>query len=277
MSALSEIEALPNSKPTLDKPSGLRRRLAGVALALALVGWWSSQRLPCGPDAGTELEGAPRFTTTAAHRTIRLGTFNIHGGKGSDGVLDLERTAHAVRGLDLVGLNEVHGPWFWQASDQAKLLAEALGLGWKFAPADLRYWHYRFGNGVLSSLHVSHWQRVPLPRQYGKSFRNVLLLAVDLESSTLQVLITHLDRSDDREREAQLQSVSEMFLALSEPAVLMGDLNTSTGDPGIARLLSQPGVRDPLADLAHGKTPARIDWILTRGLRAVDGGMGAAL
>lgn len=266
----------------VDHPATLTprriRRLAIAAACLALATWAASWRMPTGPATGTGLNSAQGGATSSAGVAsrapgrVRLGTFNIHGGKDRYNTRDLDRTAASLHNLELVGLNEVHGAYFWERADQAQILGETLGMDWLFAPAERRWGHYDFGNGLLCRLPVTGWQRIPLPRRHGRSFRNVLLVNVDIGGSPLRVLIVHVDRSDDRERREQLRSVGDLFLSLAEPAVLMGDMNTTSDEPGIARLLAAPGVHDPLLD-ATGESPARIDWLLTRGLRTVDAGV----
>ncbi len=255
---------MPSARP---RRATWRRRAAivgGIAICLVITGRLGSQRRPTGADAGVSLAGeqvaAPRLQDR-----IRLGTFNIHGGRGTDDRLDLDRTSQALAGLELVGLNEVHGPWLWQTNDQAEILGRALGMNWVFAPAERRWWHHEYGNALLAQCQVTSWQRIPLQRRYGKSCRNVLLARVPLANRELNVLVTHIDRSDDRERREQLRTVGELFLALAEPAVLLGDLNTSADEPALARILAAPGVRDPIAEYMSDP-PRRIDWILCRGL-----------
>jgi endonuclease/exonuclease/phosphatase (EEP) superfamily protein YafD len=64
-----------------------------------------------------------------------------------------------------------------------------------------------------------------------------------------------------------------LFLALDEPAVLVGDLNTGRGDPAIQAVLAAPGVVDPVGGERLPDQSERIDWILVRGLRGVDAGI----
>jgi len=269
------------------KPTAHRFRIDGQAVprvrrvrrAMAILGlvaiavWFGSERRPTGSDAGNRLTGTSGEQATDDGR-LRIGTYNIHGGKGRDGRRDLDRIGEVLRGLDLVALNEVRGGGLGQSTDQAEVLGEHLGLAWLFAPAEERWWHEQFGNGVVASLPIDYWQRIPLVRRYGKGHRNVLLLGARYRGRPLRLLITHIDRGDDRERSEQLRQVGELFLALAEPVVLLGDLNTSAHEPDLARLLARPGVHDPLAEAMGPATPdRRIDWILSRGLHGVDGGM----
>lgn len=246
-----------------------RGRSAVISLALLVMFiWFGSQRADTGPAHGASLNGSASLGPHDPATTFRIGTFNIHGGKGPDRLVDLSRIAAALRGADLVGLNEVHGRWLWESADQAEQLGDRLDARWLFAPGEQRWWHHGFGNGVLSKLDVTSWHRLPLPRLHSKSYRNMLLLAAQLGGRRTHVLITHVDRRSSVERQAQLRAVSELFLSLQPPAILLGDLNASRDDATLRALLDTPGVVDPLASL----DPRRIDWILLRGLRGIDGG-----
>lgn len=261
------------------RPLHLRlRRAACCVLAIGGAFWLLSWRVPSGPAAGNDVlsrtsVSAPQAARPdRAPRHVRLATFNIHGGKDRYDRRDLDRTAACLAGFDFIGLNEVHGAWFWQRADQAQLLGEQLDMPWLFAPAERRWLHYDFGNGMLVRLPVRSWQRMPLERRHGRSFRNALLTTLDVDGELVRVLVAHVDRSDDRERAEQLRVVGDWFLSLQQPAVLMGDMNTAAEEPGIARLLAAPGVHDPLAE-ATGSSVPRIDWLLARGLKTIDAGI----
>jgi len=245
-----------------------------VATSLSALVWAGYRRTPCGSEVGTAFSHAEgRSLVDVDIASFRAATFNIHGGEGRDGRLDLQRTAECFRGADLVALNEVYGRHFWEDADQAEILGRETNLDWLFAPSEHRWGHDHFGNAALTSLAVQSWQRFPLPRNYGHSCRNLLLAAFSHRGRTVRVVITHLDRSHDRDRERQLQLASDLFLGLDEPAILMGDMNTMADEPAMKRLLAAPGVGDPLAEVMGQATPRRIDWILTRGLETLDAGL----
>ena len=147
------------------------RRIALVIVALlSAVAYHGSQRHAAEPRAGVGLEWAevqPSVSSPAEPRTLRLATFNIHRGRGRDGVTDLDRTATTFAvgegvGFDVVGLNEVAGTLPWRRVDQAELLGRACACGWLFVPTEQRWWHPHFGNGLLSRLPVDAWRSVPL-------------------------------------------------------------------------------------------------------------------
>lgn len=243
-----------------------------AAMPIISGAWAQSIRVPAGPAAGTSFAGTAAAPPTT-NNAIRVALFNIHGGTGSDNVRDLGRTAECLRGFDLVGLNEVHGPKLWQRTDQCELLAEALGTQWLFAPTEWRFWHGSFGNGLLTDLPVVSWQRMPLARAGAKTHRNMVLAIVEVDRRRVNVLLTHLDSRDATRRQEQLRVAGELFLSLAEPAVLMGDLNTQPGDEQLERLLAAPGVEDCIAHTAEPAPQSRLDWILVRGLRCARAGM----
>jgi endonuclease/exonuclease/phosphatase family metal-dependent hydrolase len=263
-----ELPAVRAARRTAGWPFTVSRafRVAVIALALTAGGifWIGSDRQSSGPAAGERLLGSLRAASPRP-LTIRVGSFNIHSGVGPDGRLDLHRTADALNSLDLIALNEVRGPDFRGNPDQAEQLGQALGLRWLFAPTERQWWRDHFGNGVLTSLPVTNWLRIPLPCSRGKGYRNALLVTIETGDRPLHVLITHLDRTDDRAD--QLRVVSDLFLSLQEPALLLGDLNTSTADPQLQKLCAAPDVIDVIATNPASNLPRRIDWILARGLQ----------
>ena len=125
---------------------------------------------------GNETRRPDARTADPPRDSFRVGTFNIHGCTGADGRRDVDRVADCLKDLDFVALNEVHGPRFWERDDQAALLGRRLGMPWLFAPAT-RDWHcIDFGNGLLTSLPVESWQRIPLAASNGRGYRNAVLV-----------------------------------------------------------------------------------------------------
>ena len=234
--------------------------LAGFAYYL---GWRAA---PTQPAVGSSISGtvAPQ---PVGKRTFTIGTFNIQSGKGEDQVYNLQRTADTLRDTDICGLQEVRG--YFYGADEAHKLGDLTQRGWLFAPTERRFWHDDFGNGLLSRLPVTHWMRVPLPSDGTGGLRNLVVADVDVAGHLVHVLVTHIDRHSDQS--AQLRFVSQMFESLSEPAVLVADLNQDASNKDVAGLLASPGVHDCLGETLGLKSP-HIDWILARGLKPVGAG-----
>jgi endonuclease/exonuclease/phosphatase family metal-dependent hydrolase len=260
-----------------------RRGWAWLAAAALLGGltWHASRPIALGPADGVALEGGcgegVSLPALGSRKTFRVGTFNIHGCKGEDDRRDVDRVAECLKGLDFVALQEVHGPRPWQRLDQAGELGQRLGMAWLFAP-NTRVWHcLDSGNGLLSRVPVEFWQRIPLANYGGRGFRNAVLVGLTHRNRSIRVLLTHVSHGNagknEKERNEQLRTVISLYLALSEPAILLGDLNSDARDPQIRRLLATPGVTDAVGKVLGPRDTRRFDWIITRGLRCVDAGV----
>ncbi len=206
--------------------------------------------------------------SVARSTALRVGTFNIHGGRGGGWLADLDATADVLRNskLDLVGLNEVHGGFI---TDQAEDLGTRLGAASFFVPTERRWWHDDFGNGLLTRRPLRSVARIDLPGTQEKGFRNAILTTLKVGDATVTVVAAHIDTDLDRDR--QLTHVCELFRSLKAPALLIGDLNCTVDHPAIATLLADPGVIDAVA-VGSGSDweRDRVDHIIARGFRVID-------
>ncbi len=258
---------------TLKTMSMTRRRRRGFITVLVLLAFFAllffigNYAVSTGPAEGSTLFGIP----AAQHpgRYLRIGTFNIDGGLGIDGKVDLARTASCLQRLDFIGMNEVHGFIFEQPENQAEALSPLLHLPGLFVPAEKQWGHDTFGNAIFSDLPVTRWQRVVLPSQPFHAKRNYLLTEAQWHDQTIHILTTHTDWKSGGV--AQFQIVRDLFLKLPTPAILMGDLNTPRSDPLIKNLEATPGVEEAVGKILD-PIPGRVDWIFLRGLSTVDAG-----
>ncbi len=249
------------------------RRLLIAALFLLIfsaIAWFILLPTSAGPAEGTNLLGS--LTAHPASPSLRIATFNIDGGVGADSRLDLDRTSRCLQRIDFIALNEVHGNLFGQPHNQAEDLAEIWHLPYLYVPAERRLGHDTFGNAIFTDLPVEHWSRVVLPSRLLKARRNYLLTDVRWHDKTLHIITTHTDWKTGGEE--QLQIVSDLFQSLPEPAILMGDLNsTSAHSLQIQQLLSNPHVEEAIISFLGPQPPGRVDWIFLRGLTATDAGV----
>lgn len=281
----------------------MRIRKRSICLAVAFIGgvviWHASQHRPTGAAEGTVVQGT-EFIVRSANIPAdvakgknsqpltsvdvmdnrepgrwRFGTFNIHSCKGLDGRRDVDRVAKCLEGLDFVALNEVQGAGILEKEDQAAMLGRRLRMAWLFAPSIRQWYCLESGIGLLTRMPVEKWQRLPLVRKVDYSYRNAvrvdLRLNDDPHGRIIHVLLTHLNRRYDSERESQFKEVIAMFLAMPEPAVLLGDMNSTAKDPQIRQLTAVPGVIDAVGLALGSKDKERIDWIFVRGLKIGDG------
>ncbi|MDB5389393.1 MAG: Endonuclease/exonuclease/phosphatase [Planctomycetaceae bacterium] len=283
---LAEISGSPQSNPVPGpRTSAFRRYLVVTfvltALFLGVAGWMSYQEWPTGPASGTTFHGSAPVTAGLPKR-FKIATFNIHGGYGLDGRLDLKRTAECLQGMDFIGLNEVRGVTAFNSRGQAEQLGELLEMRWLFAPTETGWTGPRFGQGALSRASIESWRVVPFPRVNGNGYRNYLECQIPFESAqptsgrgkSLTILVTHLDRKSDRQD--QLRSLIQHFLELPPPVLLMGDLNAKRTEPQLQELAKQAGVTECFGQFAQEPLVfKRIDWIFVRGLKCLDANLEA--
>ena len=214
-------------------------------LALGLV-------LLCGLLVAT---GGPAGAVPPAVSVTVL-SFNMHTGIGADGVLDLGRTAAAIRdsGADIVGLQEVDVHWAARSDfrDQARDLADALDMRVFFAPiydlppATDGAPRRRYGVAILSRHPVrhteNHWitrlstqDQNPAPAP-APGFAEAVVL---VRGVPVHVYSTHLDyRPDPAVRELQVADTLEILGQDGPRAnqVLLGDFNAEPSAPELGPL-----------------------------------------
>lgn len=241
-----------------------RRQAMGLVATVVLTGTALAQAQP-GPAAPS----------------VRIMTFNIHHGEGMDGRLDLERIANVITGAkaDIVGLQEVdRGVERTQSRDILKELADLTGMRYAFGKnIDLQGGDY--GNALLTRFPiVSEGNRLLEPIGGGEQ-RGVLQTVLDVDGTRVLVLTTHFDhRRDSAQRPRSAEQMRDMVAQWGEgPAVLFGDFNDAPDSPAYATLTKVATDAWTVVGKDEGytipvETPRRrIDWILLRGLTAVDG------
>lgn len=256
-------------RPTRQRKTRLWFLLISLAIAFAAVD--GSRCTPADPSKPIVTRGEAALAAPSSG-SLRIGTFNIHSGRGRDRQQNLARTAAVFSApLDLIGLNEVRGTWDQSLGpDQAAQLGSLLGMRSMFLPTERRWWHDHFGNGLLTRIPLKQVQRIPLVGTRGKAYRAATLSQFELQSQTVQLLSVHVDSQSDREH--QLRSVISLFLGLQPPVIVIGDLNSMPDDPQMLELLARPDVVDPLKDAPPDKRGRQhIDWILARGFQSRSG------
>lgn len=257
--------------PTIRGYRGRRFTAGRITLFILLVAglflWQGSEKIPTPAASGTALYG-PDPATRPSGDILRVATFNVNG-SSDDAIADTLRGPDG-KGFDLIGLQEVHGDMPFSTTNGAEILGGKLNMPWLFAPVERQWWHDAFGDGVLTTLPIGHWQRFPLANESSDSNREVLILRLQFDGKPLNVLNTHLATHGDRE--AELATVGSLFLSMQEPAILMGDLNSKNDSPGIEALRNTPGVIDPIGDMVMAKGGESWDRIFARGMHSLDCG-----
>ncbi|MFG3131044.1 endonuclease/exonuclease/phosphatase family protein [Streptomyces tendae] len=217
---------------------------------------------------------------------LRIATYNIHAGAGSDGVFDLDRQAAALRALDadVIGLQEVDVHWGArsQGLDVAGELARRLGMRVSFAPiysldpVTAGGPRREYGVAVLSRFPVRSATNHEITRLSTQDENPVPAPAPGFGEVTLkvrgvpvQVFVTHLDyRADPAVREAQVADTRRIMARerAELPGArqfLLGDFNAEPSAPELAPLwkeLRDAGAGTP--DTYPAEAPVkRIDYV----------------
>jgi endonuclease/exonuclease/phosphatase family metal-dependent hydrolase len=227
------------------------RRLAVLAAATALAG---------GTLVGAELSaatGSPgRVAADNSAAKVRVATYNIHAGAGSDQVFDLDRTAAALDALDadVIGLQEVDVHWS-ERSEWRDLVAElgrrlhmraVFGPIYSLDPVEPGQPRREYGVALLSRYPVLRsWNHDitrlstqdpnPVPRPM-PGFLEALLWA---DGRPVHAYVTHLDyRPDPAVRQTQVAETVDILGDDPRHAtqVLFGDLNAEPDAPELTEL-----------------------------------------
>ncbi len=195
---------------------------------------------------------------------MRLVSWNIHGGLGPDGRLDLGRIASLLEDMrcDAAGLQEVGDPHradrATETADHAAWLGRRLGWYVAYGPNLLQSGR-PYGNAILSKYPIARAHNYDLSVE-GREPRGCLRADIDLpEGKTLHLFDLHLGLSGgERRRQAAMLLSADLMLdtALTAPMVVCGDFNLWSPLPGpILRLL-----RTTLRDAAVEARSRRATW-----------------
>ncbi len=182
---------------------------------------------------------------------MKIVTYNIQYGKGKDGRHDLQRIADAVRGADLIGLQEVtrNFPGVPQAlADQPELLAQLLpGYFWVYAAAlDVDAGsavvaghavnrRAQFGNMLLARWPIRSTRHLLLPRS--RTFdradpqNGVLEGIVAAPGGDVRIYVTHLNYLRSQQRRAQIEWLLPALHAVPQQGASVSGASPSPGLP----------------------------------------------
>lgn len=224
-----------------------RYRLRRFAAALAAV---TLALTPVLPAAAATPPGAAGGHGIA----LRVMSYNILHGAGTDGVFDLSRTAAAIRAEhpDVVGLQEVDQTWDVRSNfvDEPAALAKALHMHAFFGPIyDLPPLtagapDRRYGVAILSRYPIVHAVDHEITRLSTQDPNPVPALApgfpeavIAVRGALVHVFDTHLDyRADPSVRQLQVADTVRIMRAAGGQQVLVGDFNATWDAPELAGL-----------------------------------------
>jgi endonuclease/exonuclease/phosphatase family metal-dependent hydrolase len=161
---------------------------------------------------------------------IRVLTYNIHHGEGTDSRFDLPRIAKLIQSVSphVVALQEVDQSTARTGGvDQPAELARLTGMQVVFG-RNIDFQGGGYGTAVLSKLPVKAHASHKLPSLYAGEQRGVQIVELGMPGDPgLVILCTHFDhRPDDRERMASAEVVNELTASYGDRMmILAGDLN----------------------------------------------------
>lgn len=266
-----------------DDRVGFRLRIVEGESVLKLVGTetipFTGQGIAHDPKTGG-LVGIDRgkklivfaVAKEAMPQRLRLLSYNIHHGEGTDGKLDLERIARVIKSgrPDLVALQEVdRNTERTRLVDQPAELARLTEMKVAYGP-NIEFQGGEYGNVVLSRYLIRRHENHKLPRFDDGEQRGVLVTEIDVPGSDtpLLFLATHLDhRAKDAERLASAKAIAEIAAKHADrPMLLAGDLN-DVADSAVLRQFEKHWTRTnekELPTIPVTKPTRQIDFILFR-------------
>lgn len=169
---------------------------------------------------------------------VRVLTYNLHHGEGTDGKIDLARTAEVIKRLtpDVVALQEVdkattRSLGVVQAAELGKLteMHAAFGKAMDFAGG-------QYGEAILSQYRLAHVQVHRLPFTEGCEPRCALTARVRLGEDGPEIMFAgaHLEHAKASLRLCQAQKLNPALAAKNAlPTILAGDFNDVPDSPAI--------------------------------------------
>jgi endonuclease/exonuclease/phosphatase family metal-dependent hydrolase/peptidoglycan hydrolase-like protein with peptidoglycan-binding domain len=162
-------------------------------------------------------------------RQLKVMTYNIHAGKGTDGLIDINRIATLIKNskADIVGLQEVDSLTNRSGRlDMPTKLAELTGMHMRYG-SNMDYDGGMFGNVVLSKYPIVSSINTLLPRVLPNEQRGVQQVVINTGESNVLFMNTHLAYvNDSTERLQSIAKIKDLIESSSQKkAVIVGDFN----------------------------------------------------
>ena len=167
---------------------------------------------------------------------LRILTYNIHHGEGTDRKFDLERLAKIIKAAepDVVALQEVDRKTRRASGvDQAAELGKLTGMHARFGKA-MDYSGGEYGEAILSRLEPARTDVHALPHGPGREPRAAVAVTLAARDGLPELVFigTHLCHQSTDDRVAQAKTINAAYPLDSKiVAILAGDLNARTGTP----------------------------------------------
>ncbi|MBO1579116.1 endonuclease/exonuclease/phosphatase family protein [Bacillus sp. XF8] len=214
---------------------------------------------------------------------IKVMSYNIHHGEGTDAILDLKRIAEVIKqsDADIIGLQEVDNHFSERSNfeDQAKWLANYLGMKYTYA-ANLDYEplqggeHRRqYGTTVLSKYPIlssqNHLLTNILYPVNPTEQRGLLETVINVKGNHVHFYNTHLDNKRAEQRNLQIREILDIAKQKEGTSIFVGDFNATPESAEMLKMTEQ--YKDVFAVLGQDgdytipvdNPNRRIDYIFT--------------
>ena len=254
------------------------KSLLRIAFALSPIGrWFFEYFVPRHHPAAAALLLAVGFgpTVTATEAMLRVLSYNIHHGCGSDGLVDLPRIAAVIRGAeaDLVLLQEVDDRTErTDRVDQTAELARLTSLHGEFG-RQIDYQGGRYGQAILSRTRLQKPRVHVLPGDPDRETRIAFSARTEIAGRWIVIVGTHLHHRDPVERLKQAQTLATLDLGAG-PMILGGDLNAIPESEPLAAILAtwRSTTGEPLPTFPAADPTRQIDFIFYRPAGVLEAG-----
>lgn len=183
---------------------------------------------------GSQKSISTGVSVSAMSASLKVMTYNIHTGIGTDGVLDLQRIADVIKNsnADVIGLNEVDKNYDARSNyvDQPAWLASKLGMyyvfqktSWKAPNAASGNLPREFGHMVLSKYPIEAYDSM-IFTEYDNHFRGLLETRINMNGNTFHFYITHLG-TEVADHPSQVQELLTYTSRRAGPKIVAGDFN----------------------------------------------------
>jgi endonuclease/exonuclease/phosphatase family metal-dependent hydrolase len=201
-------------------------------------------------------------------RTLRVLTYNIHHGEGTDGKVDLPRIAKVIRGTDpdVVALQEVDQKTKRTGGiDQTAELARLTGMHGRFGKA-IDYQGGEYGQAILSRTPIDAGKVDLLPGEPEREQRIAFGTLVTIDGTEFTFATTHLHHANDEFRQRQATKLNDLFAERIHPMIIAGDLNANPDSKPLEILTPKwlVATGDNLFTFPAEKPTKQIDYILAR-------------
>jgi endonuclease/exonuclease/phosphatase family metal-dependent hydrolase len=227
LGAASDIQSGPSIHSPVDVPEAIMHSFRPLFLMMSFL-------------MLTLIEGCATSRQSSGQNAIRVMSYNIHHGVGSDSVFDVERIASVIRrsDADVVALQDVDR-WIDRTGkmDMMTKLADLTGMTYTFGKST-NVDGGEHGNGLLTRFPILEERLLTYRLQLSDQNYSLMRLVLDVRGTEIVFLNTELH--GDGNDSLQTENVAEIVAASTEhqnvPIILSGSVNSVPDSKSLAAI-----------------------------------------